>query len=115
MLTIVSPAGKRWWSRSLKPELVLVAMLLVPARGGNTTCLSKQLDWYTSIVGESPCKLSYSMLYPCARLKLCSGPGMTYQRLRQICNHDCKSRGPIAAAVERATSFTSVMLPKIRL
>lgn len=33
---------------------------------GNTTCLSGQLDWYTSAVGETPC--------------------MTYQRLRQICN-----------------------------
>ncbi|KAI0373859.1 hypothetical protein BV20DRAFT_977515 [Pilatotrama ljubarskyi] len=36
--------------------------------GGNTTCASDQLDWYTSVVGESPC--------------------MTYQRLRQICNND---------------------------
>ncbi|KAI1783624.1 hypothetical protein LXA43DRAFT_855247, partial [Ganoderma leucocontextum] len=33
-----------------------------------TTCVSKQLDWYSSVVGESPC--------------------MTYQRLRQICNND---------------------------
>ncbi|KAG2125677.1 hypothetical protein DEU56DRAFT_566289 [Suillus clintonianus] len=33
---------------------------------GNTTCISSQLDWYTSAVGETPC--------------------MTYQRLRQICN-----------------------------
>jgi hypothetical protein len=23
---------------------------------GNTTCLSGQLDWYTSAVGETPCK-----------------------------------------------------------
>ncbi|KAI0351443.1 hypothetical protein OH77DRAFT_1506545 [Trametes cingulata] len=35
---------------------------------GNTTCASGQLDWYTSVVGESPC--------------------ITYQRLRQICNGD---------------------------
>ncbi|OSD02477.1 hypothetical protein PYCCODRAFT_1367457 [Trametes coccinea BRFM310] len=35
---------------------------------GNTTCASGQLDWYTSVVGETPC--------------------MTYQRLRQICNGD---------------------------
>ncbi|KAJ8595086.1 hypothetical protein M405DRAFT_403822 [Rhizopogon salebrosus TDB-379] len=35
---------------------------------GDTTCLSSQLDWYTSAVGETPC--------------------MTYQRLRQICNNN---------------------------
>ncbi|KAI0655617.1 hypothetical protein C8Q70DRAFT_424053 [Cubamyces menziesii] len=35
---------------------------------GNTTCASGQLDWYTSVVGETPC--------------------MTYQRLRQICDSD---------------------------
>ncbi|KAM5536752.1 hypothetical protein V8D89_009591 [Ganoderma adspersum] len=69
MLLISSPTGiaDKRWSRSF-PALILVAMLLVPARGGNTTCVSKQLDWYTSVVGESPC--------------------MTYQRLRQICNND---------------------------
>ncbi|KAI8971135.1 hypothetical protein BD414DRAFT_426655 [Trametes punicea] len=33
---------------------------------GNTTCASTQLDWYTNVVGETPCA--------------------TYQRLRQICN-----------------------------
>ena len=66
MLTIASPTGKRWWSRSL-PELILVTMLLVPARGGNTTCVSKQLDWYTSVVGESPCKVSYRLFCPSAQ------------------------------------------------
>ncbi|KAI0823202.1 hypothetical protein BC628DRAFT_1325508 [Trametes gibbosa] len=35
---------------------------------GNTTCASSQLDWYTDVVGETPCA--------------------TYQRLRQICNPD---------------------------
>ncbi|EIW59608.1 uncharacterized protein TRAVEDRAFT_147693 [Trametes versicolor FP-101664 SS1] len=35
---------------------------------GNTTCASGQLDWYTNVVGETPCA--------------------TYQRLRQICNPD---------------------------
>ncbi|KAJ8496963.1 hypothetical protein ONZ51_g793 [Trametes cubensis] len=35
---------------------------------GNTTCASTQLDWYTDVVGETPCA--------------------TYQRLRQICNPD---------------------------
>ncbi|KAG1878979.1 hypothetical protein F4604DRAFT_1891965 [Suillus subluteus] len=48
-----------------------VALLLLYHAGavlavGNTTCLSSQLDWYTTAVGETPC--------------------MTYQRLRQICN-----------------------------
>ncbi|KAH9846431.1 hypothetical protein C2E23DRAFT_949568 [Lenzites betulinus] len=35
---------------------------------GNTTCASTQLDWYTDVVGETPCA--------------------TYQKLRQICNPD---------------------------
>ena len=26
------------------------------AYAGNTTCASSQLDWYTSVVGESPCE-----------------------------------------------------------
>lgn len=33
---------------------------------GNTTCISRELDWYTDVVGETPCR--------------------TYERLRQICN-----------------------------
>lgn len=52
--------------------LAWVAFLLLYHAGavlaaGNTTCLSGQLDWYTTAVGETPC--------------------MTYQRLRQICNN----------------------------
>ncbi|KAG2155229.1 uncharacterized protein EDB93DRAFT_1080390 [Suillus bovinus] len=52
-------------------RLVWVALLLLyHARAvlaaGNTTCLSGQLDWYTTAVGETPCA--------------------TYQQLRQICN-----------------------------
>ncbi|KAG2362031.1 hypothetical protein BDR07DRAFT_1461129 [Suillus spraguei] len=52
-------------------ELAWVVLLLLYHAGaalavGNTTCLSGQLDWYTSAVGETPCT--------------------TYQRLRQICN-----------------------------
>ncbi|KAI0629857.1 hypothetical protein C8Q77DRAFT_1138999 [Trametes polyzona] len=35
---------------------------------GNATCASSQLDWYTDVVGETPCT--------------------TYQRLRSICNPD---------------------------
>ncbi|KAG1903473.1 uncharacterized protein F5891DRAFT_1019648 [Suillus fuscotomentosus] len=46
------------------PLLLYHAVVVLAA--GNTTCLSSQLDWYTTAVGETPC--------------------MTYQRLRQICN-----------------------------
>ncbi|KAI0780116.1 hypothetical protein C8Q74DRAFT_1217424 [Fomes fomentarius] len=47
------------------PALVLLHPLV---SAGGTACISKQLDWYTDVVGETPC--------------------MTYQRLRQICNPD---------------------------
>ncbi|KZP30216.1 hypothetical protein FIBSPDRAFT_726409, partial [Athelia psychrophila] len=40
--------------------------LLVVQAAGNTTCKTSSLDWYTSVVGETPCQ--------------------TYQSLRQICN-----------------------------
>ncbi|KAI0643022.1 hypothetical protein C8Q79DRAFT_202122 [Trametes meyenii] len=43
-------------------------LLATTVLAGNTTCASGQLDWYTSVVGETPCD--------------------TYQRLRQICNND---------------------------
>ncbi|TFK81686.1 hypothetical protein K466DRAFT_531473, partial [Polyporus arcularius HHB13444] len=46
-----------------------VTFLWIPGvYAGNTTCASNQLDWYTSVVGETPCD--------------------TYQRLRRICNPD---------------------------
>ncbi|PIL28069.1 hypothetical protein GSI_09822 [Ganoderma sinense ZZ0214-1] len=57
-----------WWSRISLPAALLVAWSAQPADAGNTTCVSRQLDWYTSVVGESPC--------------------VTYQRLRRICNND---------------------------
>lgn len=58
-----------WWSRiGLPAALLLAALSVQPVEAGNTTCVSRQLDWYTSVVGESPCT--------------------TYQRLRQICNND---------------------------
>ncbi|EJF61027.1 P-loop containing nucleoside triphosphate hydrolase protein [Dichomitus squalens LYAD-421 SS1] len=50
-----------------KPSLIPTLWVQF-ANAGNTTCASSQLDWYTSVVGESPC--------------------VTYQRLRQICNND---------------------------
>ncbi|KAI0770415.1 hypothetical protein C8Q74DRAFT_899374 [Fomes fomentarius] len=55
------------WTKAAVVLLVAVPLLGI-VRAGNTTCISKQLDWYFDEVGESPC--------------------MTYQRLRQICNPD---------------------------
>ncbi|KDQ49994.1 hypothetical protein JAAARDRAFT_63400 [Jaapia argillacea MUCL 33604] len=52
------------WSLTLALTTIFLSLSAVLA--GNTTCASNQLDWYTSVVGETPC--------------------MTYQRLRQICN-----------------------------
>ncbi|KAI0330178.1 hypothetical protein GY45DRAFT_1251412, partial [Cubamyces sp. BRFM 1775] len=48
--------------------VLLFLSFLHPSWAGNTSCASGQLDWYTSVVGETPC--------------------MTYQRLRQICDND---------------------------
>ncbi|EPS94395.1 hypothetical protein FOMPIDRAFT_62406, partial [Fomitopsis schrenkii] len=48
---------------------VLLCLLADHVSGaGNTTCAGSMLDWYTDVVGETPC--------------------MTYQRLRQICNSE---------------------------
>ncbi|KAI0655616.1 hypothetical protein C8Q70DRAFT_424010 [Cubamyces menziesii] len=55
------------WTHMLT-SLWLFSWHLAHASPGNTTCASSQLDWYTSVVGETPCA--------------------TYQRLRQICNND---------------------------
>ncbi|TBU22866.1 hypothetical protein BD311DRAFT_113728 [Dichomitus squalens] len=58
-----------WWTAFTLGTASLIPTLWVQfANAGNTTCASSQLDWYTSVVGESPC--------------------VTYQRLRQICNND---------------------------
>ncbi|KAI0671073.1 hypothetical protein C8Q78DRAFT_1069744 [Trametes maxima] len=57
--------------RGILAYAFLASALCTSVRGrspGNTTCDSSQLDWYTSVVGETPCD--------------------TYQRLRQICNSD---------------------------
>ena len=36
---------------------IVVLFLAVPqVYAGNTTCASSQLDWYSSVVGESPCE-----------------------------------------------------------
>ncbi|TBU23794.1 hypothetical protein BD311DRAFT_673192 [Dichomitus squalens] len=57
------------WLKAFNLGIVfLYGVWTQPAHAGNTTCASSQLDWYTDMVGESPC--------------------VTYQRLRQICNQD---------------------------
>lgn len=38
--------------------VIVTALSVGLVQAGNTTCISRQLDWYTSVVGESPCKLS---------------------------------------------------------
>ncbi|KAH9924616.1 uncharacterized protein BXZ73DRAFT_79178 [Epithele typhae] len=57
-----------WWHGSFVAALLVFNLALPGAYAGNTTCASAQLDWYTSVVGETPCR--------------------TYERLRQICNID---------------------------
>lgn len=53
---------------------------------GNTTCKGTTLDWYTSVVKETPC-----MWIPHLRVDHLTKTmiGTTYQRLRQICNSNC--------------------------
>ncbi|RPD56169.1 hypothetical protein L226DRAFT_91823 [Lentinus tigrinus ALCF2SS1-7] len=59
---------------SLAFVLATAAISCIPGvHAGNTTCASNQLDWYTSVVGETPCD--------------------TYQRLRRICNPDYEVPG----------------------
>lgn len=54
--------------------LVPALLLQIPSTSaaGNTTCASSQLDWYTNVVGETPCELircvclaRYSLLFRC--------------------------------------------------
>ena len=59
----------------VQPLLVLFAVLcalcaLEWVDAGNTTCLTDEMDWYTNVVGETPCR--------------------TYERLRQLCDAQCK-------------------------
>ncbi|KAI0346071.1 hypothetical protein BDW22DRAFT_1352063 [Trametopsis cervina] len=46
----------------------LFTLWFAPAVADNTVCADSGMDWYTSVVGETPCT--------------------TYQKLRQICNRD---------------------------
>ena len=40
---------------------LLIVSLLGPSVGaGNVTCAGNALDWYTDVVGETPCTLVYS-------------------------------------------------------
>ena len=52
-------------SSLLLMSAILIATLSAQlAEAGNTTCASKQLDWYSSVVGESPCKLQVTIPPP---------------------------------------------------
>jgi hypothetical protein len=63
--SLVSSVGRR-----LKLALAALPMMRgVDASQNATVCPTDQLDWYTSVVGESPCR--------------------TYERLRQICDEQC--------------------------
>lgn len=57
---------------------------------GNTTCAGSRLDWYTDVVGETPCaQLLISRIHPLTGVERVQS-GMTYQRLRQICHSECR-------------------------
>ena len=43
-------------SNLLKGGILVLFLALRWTYAGNTTCASSQLDWYTSVVGETPCK-----------------------------------------------------------
>jgi hypothetical protein len=56
-------------SRRVALSLAGVAAVSPSATPNAIVCATNQLDWYTSVVGESPCR--------------------TYERLRQICDGNC--------------------------
>ncbi|KAF5393038.1 hypothetical protein D9757_001122 [Collybiopsis confluens] len=66
----VLPFGKSWkllLALRSSFSLIIICILFATANAeGNVTCAGPALDWYTTRVGETPCK--------------------TYERLRQICN-----------------------------
>ena len=51
-------AHERRWNLYLPAAIIVVVLSAQLAQGGNTACVSNQLSWYTSVVGESPCKSS---------------------------------------------------------
>ncbi|KZT38605.1 hypothetical protein SISSUDRAFT_1046767 [Sistotremastrum suecicum HHB10207 ss-3] len=57
--------GLSWISISVSGNSLVGSHSLEARLTGNTTCKGTTLDWYTSVVGETPCR--------------------TYERLRQIC------------------------------
>ncbi|KAI0754646.1 hypothetical protein C8Q80DRAFT_379194 [Daedaleopsis nitida] len=60
-------------TKAIAPSAVLLGLsLFLDSAWAGTRCASRQLDWYTDVVGENPCE--------------------TYQRLRQICNPGYKVR-----------------------
>ena len=86
--------GWRETTGSLGVIAVLIPALWIPsAHAGNTTCASGQLEWYSSVVGESPCKspCPFRAVDEETTKESAAPPGVTYERLRQICNPDCES------------------------
>lgn len=56
---------------------------------GNTTCKGTSLDWYTSVVGETPCTCC-QCCHPQTYTFNTTHVGQTYQSLRRICAPNCK-------------------------
>ncbi|KAI0728169.1 hypothetical protein C8Q72DRAFT_412494 [Fomitopsis betulina] len=67
ILPHLTRAGRECVASALSPAL-RSALPDCVSGAGNTTCAGSRLDWYTDVVGETPC--------------------MTYQRLRQICHSE---------------------------
>ena len=70
----------------------LLFLSLTRSSAGNLACAGNALDWYTDVVGETPCTSpsvhSRDHSRPSFVADLPSS-GETYQRLRQLCNSEC--------------------------
>jgi hypothetical protein len=75
----------QWRRHNVLFSVILASLAAVFAQ--HTSCINKKLDWYTSYVGETPCQYFLRMLVLQFNR---SFSGMTYQRLRRICDSRCK-------------------------
>jgi hypothetical protein len=66
---------------------VLLVYLIDFTAAGNTTCAGNLTQWYTNAVGETACEI---LPLPLPFLTFSRPTGTTYQRLRQICNQNCR-------------------------
>lgn len=87
--------------RALSVGLFFVSLVRYSLGAGNVTCASNALDWYTDVVGETPCTSVALTCLPSTDLDLSSG--MTYQRLRQICNSKCMC--PLAHHTQKSKRY----------